>query len=394
MLGQVCLVLLIGFVFVYPSTHPSLQKQHPCFAPNNLKIFTQQKTHKIVKLKSKIKIQKIRIIADYRKKENNPMFLSILKAAVENGNILSIENARDRLSGPSLNKIMWSNLLERLGIQGYFEKWNEAYELTEFGQKVAAQNTFFKSLKGELEVWLVKDKISWFPHQVIKVIEKVGGKGNHSQEDKKRKAKSVRIPGLVQGEIMNLKDTAFSLIDWESKWKQIGTETVEVEINVTEINSRAKIEDLEFQLPKEYNHQSLQELFLKQKYGKTYNQFQQVVKVEFDGNIQLQRKVVIEQPKIEDITFDKINLPQVNFMANSENEAQRWRLAWLKTKLEDYIFDQTELDKIDYKIWQQFEPYYKLPILSVAEFEANLEQNPTENFYHLMKLQAPQMLSY
>ena len=75
-----------------------------------------------MKLTTKKTVQKIRTLADYRRKEANPMFTSILKAAFEYDGRLTVELAQTQLSGFALNRRMWENILNRLTMQKYFEK--------------------------------------------------------------------------------------------------------------------------------------------------------------------------------------------------------------------------------------------------------------------------------
>lgn len=345
-----------------------------------------------MKLTTRIKIQKIRIIADYRKKENNPMFAAILKAAYENGNTLSVENARNWLTGEELNNRMWTNILDRLTAQDYFEKWNDVYELTEFGIETAQKNTFFKPMRGELEIWLVKNRIDWFPFQIVKIVEKDNQKYKPDQYEKGKK--NPRIQGLFSNINFDLNGTIFRLDKWEPNWQFVRVDDLKLSVEINETNAIAKIEDLEFVLPEKYNKAYLQGLFLDQKYDDDYDISQNVVKINFDGNTQFERKVEIQKPQIETVDFDKISLLNIDFTAKTSVEAQKWRLAWLKSNLNNYIFENADLEKLDYKIWKQFEPYYKLPILSLGEFEDYLSKDPENNFYELMKLQAPQILSY
>ena len=51
-------------------------------------------------------------------------------------------------------------------------------------------------------------------------------------------------------------------------------------------------------------------------------------------------------------------------------------------------------EKLDYEVWQEFEPYHKLPQLTMNNYEKHLAKKSTENFYQLMKIQAPQVLNY
>ena len=357
--------------------------------------------------------QKIQVLAKYQKKEPNPIFTAILKQALENDGELTIEDARENLSGETLNKRMWKNLLDRLTAQKYFARekvgrqqqyarydddfYNKyleeefIYELTTFGQKVAQQNTFFKPMKGVLEIWMLKEESDLFPHKIVKVLEKERRQENNNFKD-------TKDFDVNEEQTFDLKNASFRFEKLEEKCNLIADESLILEINADNNNNLATIEDLSFILKDNYDEiitaSRLKDLFLEQKHGRNYIEADQVVKTTFDGNTQFERTEYIQKPTIEDLGFDALQLNNVSFNALTEADAQAWRLAWLKENVKDYIFEETSFEKIDYEVWKKFEPYFKLPRLAIATFEDYLEQNSSENFYALMKIQAPQLLNY
>ena len=353
-----------------------------------------------MKLTTKVSIQKIRVIADYQRKENSPMFASILKYAYNNNNTITINKAKNSLTGSTLNTRMWQNILDRMIAQEYFEKrtkqieddsyeiWREDYyELTDFGREVAKQNAFFKSMKGELEIWIIKDKIDWLPFQIVSIQEK-----GYSHQ-KVKNSKNVRDFNLPKLKILNLKNASFRLKHLEGKCAILGTESIDLTITALKKYGNVNIKDLTF-TKSEFSKKQLQNDFLSMKYKHDYQKQKQIVRTVFDNNIQFQRSVPIPNPTIGQVTFNEISLDNINFMAKTEAHAEAWRLAWMKVNLIDYIFENAEFEKLAYQIWKIFEPNFKLSLLTISDFEQFLKQDKVPNFHHLMKLQAPQLLTY
>lgn len=367
-----------------------------------------------MKLTTKLTVQKIRVIADYQRKENNPMFVAILKAAYENDNIITIDEAKNKLSGAALNTRMWENILDRLVVQNYFEKSKivknklseqeeyfarmldqaipkpeniKIYELTDFGKEAAEQNTFFKQMKGELEIWILKDKVDWFPFQIVKIEET---SKSYQKLENGQNSEQFKFPTEV---ILDLKKASYRLAKIEDKCEVLDTEAVVLNIDANENYGEVNIEDLNFS-KNEFSKNELRQDFLIQKFEKKYQKRNQVVRISFDNDIQFSRKVTIQKPTIGKVNFNKIDLNNVNFMAKTKVDAEKWRLACMRANVRGYIFEHDDFEKLAYDIWQQFESYFKLSLLTILDYENYLKENEQANFYKLMQIQAPQLLTF
>lgn len=367
-----------------------------------------------MKLTTKITVQKIRVIADYQRKEPNPMFTAILKYALENDETIVAREVKNELSGIALNLRMWENILDRLAVQGYFKKeeriheppvnnWDYYetapfeedfkfyYDLTDFGKEAAEQNTFFKQMKGELEIWIVKDKIDWFPFQVVKIRESYN---SYEEMENDEDSKNFKLP-LKQ--ILDLKNASFRIEKMEDTCEFLGEEEVELTVNANNNFTQASIKDLELEMTNSKQHLTklqLQKLFLMKKYEQDFDSNTQTIRIPFNDDIQFQRKVKINKPTIGKVAFNSIDIENVNFMAKTKQDAERWRLAWMRATIRDYIFENDEFEKLAYQIWQRFEPYFELSHLTISDYEDYLREDEKANFYQLMQVQAPQLLTY
>lgn len=474
-----------------------------------------------MKLTTKVTVQKIRVIADYQRKDPNPMFVAILKAAYEH-NFITINDAREKLSGPALNPRMWENILNRLYEQNYLEKrkilftessvrnegfwklfvintfyefnkysshsftiedikrkfkntdlnnqtWvnyfinltelkyleksqdnndqknrkirnksrfkdeaidegevvyrykltkigrnylyklgNEVkikenfykkinnqlkeqaeyrYQLTDFGKEAAKRDTFFKSMKGELDIWIVKDKIDWLPFQIVK-IEEV-----RSSLNKAKNSQRTDKFDLPKKRILDLKETSYRLKSVEDKCYFLGEEYIDLEINANQNNGEVTVSDLCF-TKSEFSVGQLQRKLLSQKFRGDYQEKEQLVRISFDNDIQFERDVKIKKPTIGEVIFNPITLNDIHFMAKTIADAEKWRLTWMQANIKDYIFKDEDFEKLAYKIWNEFKPHYSISRLSISDYEKHLEQDKKENFYELMRLQAPKLLTF
>ncbi len=359
-----------------------------------------------MKLSTKVSIQKIRVIATYQRKEDNPIFAALLQSAHENNDGLTIEEAQECLSGTALNHRMWSNILDRLAGQGYFRKEEQiskkqryirlpqktyVYRLTDFGKETAKQKTFFKSMKGELEVWVLKDEITWFPYPIVKIKERVERNSKSTNE----KTKDFDIP---QKQILSFKNGDYRIDECESICMFLREEDLTLEVKASQNYVSVSIEDLEFELKLTNNESTtksdLEQLFLTQEYQEDYDEDGKVVFVSFDGNVQFRRKVKLQEPQIGEVSFNSISLENIVFQPSTKEDAEKWRLAWMHRNLSEYIFEEPQFKVLDEKIRTKFEPYWELDDLPLLEMNHYLENNGDNYFYTLMKLQAPQLLTY
>lgn len=346
-----------------------------------------------MKLTTKITVQKIQILADYFKKENNPFFVSILKNVLEEGGQITTKQAQTMLSGPALTIPMWQNLLERFTAMGYFEKRQKhtsyahtetTYELTSFGREAADKERFFKPQKGALELWIAKN-IDWLPQPIVAIKEIQRSESTESKKDKRE----FPIPF---NQIISLKDSEYQLEDGERWCLDLGTSQEQLTIDAKDQRSEISIANLFFEIPETI--QALQSDFLGQQYGKLYDAQQKTVRISFDQNTAFERAVKIEKPMYRGVPFEPITLKAVSFNAFTQADAEKWRYEWLKARL-SYIFKHEDLDELDYEVWQKLSIYHKnLPVLTIEAMEAYLQKNPLHSFYPLMKLQAPQFLTY
>jgi len=91
-----------------------------------------------MELKKNENVQIFEIIAQYRKQEKNAPFLSILKFAIENKDIISSNDLQNSLlQNFSVNAC--ENLLNRMCFLRYFDKKNDKFQITERG-KIDAQS--------------------------------------------------------------------------------------------------------------------------------------------------------------------------------------------------------------------------------------------------------------
>ena len=341
-----------------------------------------------MKLQAQVKTARLEVLADYKRKTEQPVFVAVLQAALENSGWLDVETAQRMLSGSVLNEAMWQNLLLRLTEQGYFEpQQSDQFHLTKLGTHAAETESFYRSLRGRLEITFIKPSIGWFPHWVVAIQEVE----SHRRSDEN--AATGRLPSFPTHQDLQLNNGTFRLEQIERNVHLLNTEDVTVDLTLSEQHLTVAVGDLRFVEPK-WNRATVEQLWLRERYGKHYHD--QTVWLPFQpDDLRFQRRVPIPEPRLEELTLRPTELPKVQFTARTLEDARQWQIARLRRTLTDYIFDEAEYQKHEAEARAPFEPFYpNLPAISRDAYRAELAQDRTANFYPLNKLDAPTILTY
>jgi len=342
-----------------------------------------------MKLTKEVTVQKIKILGKYQKKDPNPIVIAILNLALEYDNKIWPTLIMDELTGVALNEKMCTNILQRFIQNEWMESpgHSDSYRLTELGREMAIARTSFKPMKGELEITLLKEPISWFPHQILEI--KVADKGRKDQP--KGKQKTIQKEQFSLNKLLEFKSNSFILQEIEEKSVFIEESTAQLEVMINEEEMTVNLIDQEF-TSQQTDLIRFKHTQLNQKYGDDFED--DTVFIPFDGDLSFKRSVQIASPTIKEVKFNPIKLPDIPFMAQTIEDARQWRLEWIKCHLKFYIHDKGQFAELEHKTQVLFNEFYSLSLLRMDDFENYLEQQPQENFYHLAKIRTPQLLTY
>lgn len=335
-----------------------------------------------MKLITTRRVKIYRIQANYKKREPNAVLTAVLIAAQECGGTLTAKQAHERLSGAALNERTWTNLLVRLAAQGYFEQDRKSFVLTELGAHAATQQSFYKSLRGVLEIWLLAEPIGWLPHRVVRIAEL------DSRQKDAGEAEPYREGALPTHEDLQLQGDTFRLEHIEPQTRYLSSESLPLEVVFHDSNAVASVGQLQATLCR--SEAAFRDEQLKARFEVDYDESNRTLRLPFTGATRFKGSRRIEAPNIEEVVFEPLEIESIQLNARTYDDAQQWRLAFLQEKLTDYLFDSAQYRDWQHEINSHLAVYHELEDLPLSEFEQLLQPE----FYRVVKIRAPRTLSY
>lgn len=333
-----------------------------------------------------IYVNKYRVLADYKVKVTKSPFMSVLQLAKEEDNSLTPELLYENLMKPLALKAC-RNLLDRLTLMGYFEKTDEAYQITYFGLNSIDNKDFYDKRTGLLEIWIAeKNK---FTQEIVKIkeIQFDNDKNNTTQ-----KIDSTLKDLVDYKNVIKLKNGAFTLDNIELQVKLIEESTEQLTITLKESNY--KIELANFLEIRKKDKQKIIESILINEFHSNYLTKENILLKYFNNqDISLVRNLKIEDPIFIETSFNSITIPDIKISPKDLNDAKKWFEAKLKQGINKYFESDEEFNQYENEIANKF-LLFKEELLNTVSRQQLIEMFEEEDFYKKAKLETIDYLSY
>lgn len=332
-------------------------------------------------------IRTYQVQANFRKKEKSAPFVGILTYIDEQKAVTSYELHEDFL-GKTLTPVACENLLNRLKAIGLLETEWDIFYLTKAGKESVTNQEIYLPQTGLMNISICESAL--IPQQVVKIEILMNNKGLEKMSDgRKRKFDKVKT-----GETIDVKNGSYIFDSFEDVWTEItnGKQNAILTVNC-EKNVQILLLDYDKEWEKASPHEVRQSILAKT-WGKDYIAKKDTLMMKFDPkDLSFQRNIRVEKPNWEGISFDDVNIENVNINAKTIEEAHLWRNELLIKKIRQHIFSETQFQKYDEEERKKFESFHTLSLHSRASFIQEINKKK-ENFYVVAKIETCQILHY
>lgn len=288
------------------------------------------------------------------------------------------------------------NLLERLTVQGYFEKiWEDddfhGYKLTELGEQSAIDESFWVGEKGIYNVYVSRSELL---NQKIIRIEKV-----ERSEDDRSGNKITRTPHFISqyhNQILNLNKKEIRIEEIEDKCFQLKPLECSLEIEAKEDDALIRIKEKQtlFQSSYEINENELKEELLSNTNEFEYDVNKRVVLSDFNpDNLSFNRKIKLRNPYFRDNWFDTVEIENVAFIPSDKQNAELWLNELLFKGIDKYFLDEKSFDEFVKEKAKPILAHYSLELPTRKKLIEILSQKEN-SFYQVAKLETIDYLNY
>lgn len=347
----------------------------------------------MIKLKRKEEIEIYQVELALKVKTKQSPFIAILMLALEQGQI-TIELLQENLL-TSLPLRACDNLLKRLEKQGYLslrQAYNGAsYSLTELGKKSAVDKSFWIGEKGVYNVFVTKSPL--IQQRIIRT-EKVEKAENDKDNSTLSTPKEI---SQYQNQILSINKTEILIEEVEGKCFKLKPADCSLELLIHENESNLKIlkeNQLLFQTDLDLEESFLQDILLTNNQELEYHPDQKVVLISFDKqNLSFRRKVRIINPTFKQVSFDPLDIDNIEHIPVDELNASLWYEELLFSNINSYYLDEITFSEFAQEVAAPILPYYKINIPKRKEL-AELFSERKDAFYQIAKLEAIDYLNF
>ncbi|PQJ72747.1 hypothetical protein [Polaribacter butkevichii] len=356
-----------------------------------------------MELTKDIRINKYRVLADYKVKIAKSPFMSVLQLANEEGGLLTPEILFEELMQP-LSLRACENLLIRLTSMEYFEEdyngsikkneeeWfienqNTYYKLTEFGRQSIETNDFYDKRNGLLEIWVTEE--NEFTPKIIKLTEL------KYDEDKKIETTKINyeLADLINNtEVIKLKSGDFTIDKIEDQIKFLETSTETVIITFYDTYSEITLAD--FRANEIIKKSKALETILINEFQENYILTENIILTDFNiQDLSLVRNHIIETPFYRNTYFNAITIPNISVNPKNIKEAREWFENLLKKRVNKYFLSDEDYNAFENKIANEFQ-LYKDDLVNTISRQQLIDVFGKEDFYKKVKLETIDYLNY
>ncbi len=302
-----------------------------------------------MKLTKTINIETYEVLSNYKVKVKQSPFIAILKFAEENGKYITVEKLYDFLY--PLSKKACENILNRLTNMGYFDE-KDYYYLTELGCEAAKQEVFYEERKGMLRVYFANNE---FIEQKIVKIEELNRKEDFDDSSLSNINRTF-LNNLDLKQKITLENGIYILDTLEKKCRELKRAQEQLVFETTKDYCSVRL--LEFIGNFKNKEDEVRHHMLKQEFNENYLEERETIKTEFDPqNLQLQRDIKIENPRISNTSFDAITVKSVKHSPMNLDDAQKWFKALVTERINKYFLSEEEFNQFANKISEDFDLY-------------------------------------
>lgn len=340
-------------------------------------------------LNEKVEIYQVELTLQVKTKQSP--FIAILILAKENNGVTA--NSLHHYLLPTIPLRACENLLLRLLAQGYFIK-NESdgsYSLSEKGEGNATDHTFWIGEKGLYNVFICNSNLI---SQNLIHYKKVEKPENHKEND------TINTPEAIT--IHNSKVLKFNTIetlieDTGNKCYQLASISCALELIANDDDVIIKINNDKSQLyttPIDLTEARLKKHLLNTSKDFIYDFDKNAVLVDFNSDeISFIRNVMIRNPKINQNSFDPIEIKNVNHLPTDDRNALQWFNELLYRNVDQYFVNEFSLNELASEIVRPFRGHYN--VLPPTRHDLISQFKKRENsFYKTAKLETIDYLNY
>lgn len=357
----------------------------------------------MISLKRNEEVEVYQVELSLKVKTKQSPFIAVLILAQEEEEI-SAELLQQNLL-TSLPVRACENLLQRLEQQGYLQKRQqnmfgyrqtyrdafENYSLTELGEQSVVDKSFWVGEKGVYNVYVSKSNL--IQQRIIRT-EKV----ERAESDKDN-----RITGTpseisqYENQILSINKTEVRIEDVEYRCFQMKPANCILEIQAKENEGTLKLSkenQVLFQTDIELDEATLQEQLLSASSEFDYHQDHKAILTSFNKhNLSFRRKVIIGKPTFKRISFNLVELDNIQHIPNDKKNADLWYWELLYKNTDKYFLDDNSFEEFASENAKPFQQFYKVKTPKRKEL-AKIFSERENAFYQTAKLETINHLTY
>lgn len=357
----------------------------------------------MIALKRNEEVEIFQVELSLKVKTKQSPFIAVLIFAQEQEEV-SAETLQQNLL-TSLPVRACSNLLQRLEQQGYLQKRHhdmysyrqtyrntfENYSLTELGEQSAVDKSFWVGEKGVYNVYVSKSNL--IQQRIIRT-EKV----ERAESDKDNRITGTpREISQYENQILSINKTEVRIEDVEHRCFQMKPANCILEIQVKEIEGVLKLSkdnQVLFQTDIELDETTLQEQLLSTSDEFDYHQDHKAILTAFSkDNLSFRRKVRINKPTFTHISFNPVELDNIQHIPSDKQNADLWYRELLYKNTDRYFLDDNSFEEFASDNAKPFQQFYKVKTLKRNEL-AEIFSERDDAFYQTAKLETINYLTY
>ncbi len=340
------------------------------------------------------------ILADYTEISKESPLIAILKICSEQSPF-TVEILQDFLT--PLNKNAVKNIIDRLEQFDYLIKYKEEfqedyqehneeseYRISTRGTEVCLKEEIEEEKRGIIAMTVA------YPKNADAIIVKLEAlRKDEFQDQENTKSNAKREFNDFINKSQYLKNGTFKLKDVENTYVIDEKKEQDYIFKFSDESYSSELLDFSktFNTPK---REVIRDLLINH-FERKYNEDKHLVNLPLNTNdLSLKRKISIENPKYNDIYFNKVELKNpVQISPLNHQEAEHWFTALVVSRIQDYFFSDEEFNIYTKEIAEEFVEYNKSLTNSISRMELiNKLHNKPANFYLKAKIGTINYLNY